>query len=200
MGRWLGAARLREQGHVGLGNASASRAAIQALVADAIVVSKTASNVDEAYEFAKWMTFSKEAYAKETAELAGSAPLRRCRFRCITRHRQFVDKPGVNAALDNLDSSVIESLANFVPGYVDAREGKPGIGADRRGQGREHVVHVQLHGKFKYEDYAERLETFANKSWTTRQRPSASKFVRDGGPGHNAPCTCGSGCGSVEGP
>lgn len=142
----------------------------QALVADAIVVSKTASNVDEAYKFAKWMTFSKEAYAKEAevAGAAGTAPKMPVSIddASLELYRQFVDKPGVNAALDNLDSSVIESLAKLVPGYINARwEGKPGIDiGEDKDVNMWFMFNFANDGKFKYEDYAERLETFANKT------------------------------------
>ncbi|MEJ5312723.1 MAG: extracellular solute-binding protein, partial [Anaerolineae bacterium] len=104
----------------------------QALVLDIIVVSKTTSNLEEAYKFAKWMTFSTEAYAKE-AELAramGSAPKLPVAMddASLELYKTFVDKPGVIAALQNLDNSLVESLAKIVPGYINARwEGKPGI-------------------------------------------------------------------------
>ena len=104
----------------------------QAIVFDVMVVAKTAANLEEAYDFAKWMTFSKEAYVKEV-ELARPRVLRqKCRFRLtlhsIELYKDFVDKPGILMALENLDNSLVESLAKIVPGYINARwEGKPGI-------------------------------------------------------------------------
>ncbi len=142
----------------------------QALVADAIVVSKTAANVDEAYAFAKWMTFSKEAYAKEAelAEAAGTAPKMPVSLddASLELYRQFVDKPGVNTALENLNGSLIESLAKLVPGYINARwEGKPGIDiGEDKDVNMWFMFNFANDGKFKYEDYAERLEAFANKT------------------------------------
>ncbi len=104
----------------------------QAIVFDVMVVAKTAANLEEAYNFAKWMTFSKEAYLKEVelARAAGSAPKMPVSVddASIELYKEFVDKPGILTALDNLDNSMVESLAKIVPGYINARwEGKPGI-------------------------------------------------------------------------
>ncbi|GIV63844.1 MAG: ABC transporter substrate-binding protein [Bellilinea sp.] len=141
----------------------------QALVLDIIVVSKTASNLEEAYKFAKWMTFSTEAYAKE-AELAramGSAPKLPVAMdeASLELYQSFVDKPGVNAALQNLDNSLIESLAKIIPGYINARwEGKPGIDiGEDKDVNMWYMFNFAADGRFKYEDYAAKLEEFANK-------------------------------------
>jgi len=142
----------------------------QALVADAIVVSQTAPNIDEAYQFAKWMSFSSEAYAKEVelAQAAGSAPKMPVSVddASLELYKQFVDKPGVSAALDNLNASVVESLAKLVPGYINARwEGKPGIDiGEDKDVNMWFMFNFANDGKFKYEDYAERLEAFANQT------------------------------------
>lgn len=141
----------------------------QALVLDIIVVSKTASNLEEAYKFAKWMTFSTEAYAKE-AELAkamGSAPKLPVAMddASLALYQSFVDKPGMNAALQNLDNSLVESLAKIVPGYINARwEGKPGIDiGEDKDVNMWYMFNFAPEGRFKYEDYAAKLEEFANK-------------------------------------
>ena len=142
----------------------------QALVADVMVISKTTANLQEAYNFAKWMSFSKEAYAKE-AELAkavNSAPKMPVSVDpdSIALYKSFVDKPGLLAALDNLDNSLIESLAKIVPGYINARwEGKPGIDiGDDKDVNMGFMFTNATTGRFKYEDYAAQLETFANKT------------------------------------
>lgn len=142
----------------------------QALATDVMVISKTATNVQEAYNFAKWMSFSKEAYAKE-AELTkamGSAPKMPVSIDAdsIALYKTFVDKPGLLAALDNLDNSLIESLAKIVPGYINARwEGKPGIDiGDDKDVNMGFMFANATSGRFKYEDYAAQLETFANKT------------------------------------
>lgn len=141
----------------------------QALVMDIMAVSKTTKNLEEAYKFAKWMTFSSEAYAKEAelAKAAGSAPKMPVAMddASLALYREFVDKPGVNAALDNLDASLVESLAKIVPGYIQARwEGKPGIDiGEDKDVNMWYMFNFASEGRFKYEDYAAKLEEFANK-------------------------------------
>lgn len=143
----------------------------QAMVADIIVVSKTASNLEAAYDFAKWMTFSKEGYATEgeLAKAVGGVPTRMpvsVNADSIDLYMSFIgDKPGLRQALENLDNSLLESLAKIVPGYVNARwEGKPGIDiGDDKDVNMWFMFNFANDGKFKYEDYAAQLEEFANK-------------------------------------
>ncbi|MEJ5310532.1 MAG: ABC transporter substrate-binding protein [Anaerolineae bacterium] len=141
----------------------------QALVMDIMVVAKTTGNLQEAYNFAKWMTFSKAAYAKEAelAKAAGTAPKMPVSVdeASLALYRQVVDKPGINAALQNLDNSLVESLAKIVPGYIQARwEGKPGIDiGDDKDVNMWFMFNFASDGRYKYEDYAAKLEEFANK-------------------------------------
>ena len=141
----------------------------QAIVFVVMVVSKTTANLEEAYNFAKWMTFSKEAYNKEAelAKAAGSAPKMPVSVddASLELYKEFVDKPGILAALDNLDNSMIESLAKIVPGYINARwEGKPGIDiGEDKDVNMWFMFNFANDGRYKYEDYAAKLEEFANK-------------------------------------
>ncbi|MCA9971949.1 MAG: extracellular solute-binding protein [Anaerolineales bacterium] len=140
----------------------------QALVMDVMVVSKTTANLEAAYDFARWMTFSPEAYAKE-AELAAamdSAPKMPVSVddASLALYTSFFDKPGLTAALNNLDNSMVESLAKVVPGYINARwEGKPGIDVgEDLDVNMWYMFNFANDGKYKYEDYAAQLEEFAN--------------------------------------
>jgi ABC-type glycerol-3-phosphate transport system substrate-binding protein len=142
----------------------------QAMVADIMVVSKTTENLPEAYNFVKWMTFSSEAYAKEAelAEAMGSAPKMPVSVNdaSLEIYTQFVDKPGILAALENLDNSLVESLAKVIPGYINARwEDKPGIDI-----GEDSDVNIGYifsnasRGDYKFEDYSAQLEEFSNQT------------------------------------
>jgi ABC-type glycerol-3-phosphate transport system substrate-binding protein len=96
----------------------------QAIVFDAMVVSKTSPNLEQAYDFAKWMTFSSQAYQKraEIAKAAGAGlnlPIA-MDANSVALFKSFVDKPGINKALDNLNNSLLESLAKVIPGYIQA--------------------------------------------------------------------------------
>jgi ABC-type glycerol-3-phosphate transport system substrate-binding protein len=143
----------------------------QALVADIIVISSATPNLEAAYDFAKWMTFSKAAYVKEV-ELARTAGLVPTKMPVSVDAESidlyfsfFEDKPGVRQAMENLDDSILESLAKIVPGYIQARwEGKPGIdiGEDKDVNMWYMFYHANS-GKFKFEDYAPQLEEFANR-------------------------------------
>ncbi len=80
-------------------------------------------------------------------------------------YREFVDKPGLNAAMDNLDDSLVESLAKIIPGYINARwEGKPGIDiGEDKDVNMWFMFNFANDGRYKYEDYSAQLETFANQ-------------------------------------
>jgi len=144
----------------------------QALVADVIVVGKTTKHRAAAFDFAKWMSFSKAGWNKE-AELAKamkSAPRMPVSVDAasIAMYKEFVNVPGILKALENMDNSLVESLAKMVPGYINARwEGKPGIdiGADKD-VNMWYMFNFANEGRYKYEDYAAKLETFANKILT----------------------------------
>ncbi len=143
----------------------------QALVGDFLVVSATTANLEEAYKFARWMTFSRDGYLAEAeiAKAMSSVPTRMPVYvdsETIDLYMSFVgDKPGLRAALENLDNSLLESLAKIVPGYVNARwEGKPGIdiGTDKD-VNMWYMFNFANDGKYKYEDYSAQLEEFANR-------------------------------------
>ena len=141
----------------------------QALVMDVIVVSQTSANTAAAFDFAKWMTFSSQAYQTE-ADLAlamGSAPKMPVSIDAasIELYKSFFDNPGIIAALENLDNSLIESLAKIIPGYINARwEGKPGIDiGDDKDVNMWFMFNFANDGRYKYEDYAAQLEEFANR-------------------------------------
>jgi hypothetical protein len=80
-------------------------------------------------------------------------------------YREFFDVPGIEAALNNLDSSIVESLAKIVPGYINARwEGKPGISiGDQADVNMAYMFANANTGQYKYEDYSAQLEEFANQ-------------------------------------
>jgi ABC-type glycerol-3-phosphate transport system substrate-binding protein len=141
----------------------------QAMVADVIVVSKTTENMQAAYDFAKWMSFSAEAYAAEAeiAEAMDSAPKMPVSVseESLAIYRGFFDVPGIEAALNNLEGSMVESLAKVVPGYINARwEGKPGISiGDQADVNMAYMFANANTGQYKFEDYSAQLEEFANQ-------------------------------------
>lgn len=142
----------------------------QAMVTDILVVSAASANLEASYDFAKWMSFSSEGYATE-AELATAASAVPTRMpvavnaESIDLYLSFVgDKPGLRAALENLDSSLVESLAKIVPGYINARwEGRPGIDIGENLDVNMGFIFGNIaSGDYKFEDYSAQLEEFAN--------------------------------------
>ena len=147
----------------------------QALVFDPMVISKTAANPQAAYDFAKWMSFSKEAYAAEVelAKEMETAPKMPVSLddESLAMYLELFDKPGIEAALNNLDNSLVESLSKIVPGYVNARfEGKPGIAIGQETDVNVGYIFANAHsGEYKYEDYSAQLEEFANQQLADAQ-------------------------------
>jgi len=142
----------------------------QALVADIMVVSATAADVAAAFDFAKWMSFSAEGYTTEAglAAAAGVAPTRMpvaITPETIDLYMSIVgDRPGLRQALENLDNSLLESLAKIVPGYANARwNGKPGLDIGENLDVSIGFIFDNIAaGSFKYEDISAQLEEFAN--------------------------------------
>jgi ABC-type glycerol-3-phosphate transport system substrate-binding protein len=143
----------------------------QAMVTDIIAISATSANLEAAYDFAKWMSFSSEGYAAEAeiAANAGAVPTRMpvaVTPETIDLYMSFVgEKSGLRQALENLNSSLVESMAKIVPGYVNARwEGKPGLDiGENLDVNLGFVFGNVATGAFKYEDLSAQLEEFANK-------------------------------------
>jgi ABC-type glycerol-3-phosphate transport system substrate-binding protein len=141
----------------------------QVMVFDPFGISKTTKNFETAYDFAKWMTFSIDGYKKkcELLKAMNSAPDLPISItpETLALFKTFLDKPGIMAALANLDKSPIESLAKVIPGYIDARwTGKPGIDVgDNKDVSIGQMFDFALQGMIKYEDYSAQLEQFANQ-------------------------------------
>jgi multiple sugar transport system substrate-binding protein len=142
----------------------------QAMVADLLVVSATAADQAAAYDFARWMSFSTAGFAQE-AELATAAGLVPTRMpvsvtpESIDLYMSFAgDRPGLRQALENLDNSLVESLAKIVPGYINARwEGRPGINiGDQSDVNLGFIFDNFAAGSFKFEDLSSQLQDFAN--------------------------------------
>lgn len=142
----------------------------QAMVTDLLVVSATTADLQAAYDFAKWMSFSSEGYAREAelAQAANGVPTRMpvsVSAESIDLYLSFVgERPGLRQALENLDNSLIESLAKIVPGYVNARwEGHPGIDVgENQDVNMGFIFSNVASGQFEYTNLSAQLEEFAN--------------------------------------
>jgi ABC-type glycerol-3-phosphate transport system substrate-binding protein len=103
----------------------------QAMVTDLLVVSAASENLEAAYDFARWMSFSSEGYAAEAAlaTAAGAVPTRMpvaATPENIDLYMSFVgERPGLRMALENLDNSQFQyadlapQLEEFANGILD---------------------------------------------------------------------------------
>jgi len=130
------------------------------------------------------MSFSSAGYAKE-AELATAAGLVPTRMpvsvtpESIDLYMSFAgDRPGLRQALENLDNSLVESLAKIVPGYINARwEGRPGINiGDQSDVNLGFIFDNFAAGSFKFEDLSAQLLKISLHSY--RILPTASLTMR----------------------
>lgn len=140
------------------------------IVNDFMGVSKNSANAEEAYNFAKWMTFSKEGTLKrvelcEANDLAwGSLP--------ILNDSEVNDKffawnniEGVQEAYENLDNSIVEGV-KVIPGYLQSRwEAPTGIKiGDKENVNLSDLVFDMVRGTTNVEDYISQINDLANKS------------------------------------
>ena len=112
-----------------------------------------------------------EAKIRE-AELAAAAGLVPNRMpvsvtpESIDLYMSFVgERPGLRQALENLDNSLVESLAKIVPGYINARwEGRPGINiGDQLDVSLGYIFDNIAAGSFKFENHSAQLQEVANR-------------------------------------
>lgn len=143
---------------------------------DYLGISKSTKHPQEAYEFAKWMSFSKEGYLKrlELAQKSGtyvnSLP--------IMNDKELIDKfislanvEGLKEAYDNINNSFVEGF-KFIPGYVDARWNAPtGIKiGDKDNATIGDVLWNAPKLGLKIEDYVNQLNKLANEKYQEAEK------------------------------
>ncbi len=141
------------------------------IINDYMGISNTSEHPEEAYKFAKWMTFSKEGTLKriELAEEEGltwnSLP--------IINDEEVNEKffswnamPGVLEAYENLDNSLVEGV-KVIPGYAKARwEAPTGIAiGDKENATVGDLIFDILRGTTKAEDYINQINDLANQNY-----------------------------------
>ncbi|MFP7298882.1 ABC transporter substrate-binding protein [Neobacillus niacini] len=142
---------------------------VTALAIDFAGISKSTKHPEEAYLFAKWMSFGKEGYMKrmELADTEGkvlnSLPINTDQ-EILDEYFAINDVPGIRTAYDNLDKAIIEPV-KMVPGYVDARwQALTGVTAgDKANAKTGELVESFVKGVLKVEDYAKQLDQLADQ-------------------------------------
>lgn len=136
---------------------------------DYLGVAKSTEHPREAYEFAKWMSFSKEGYEKrleiseESDILVNTLPLNTDE-ELLEKFFDHVQVDGLREAYENIENGMVEGV-KIVPGYADARwNGQTGVKiGDNDNSTIGDVIWHSFKGELKIEDYAEELNELANK-------------------------------------
>lgn len=141
------------------------------IINDYMGISKTSEHAEEAYEFAKWMTFSKEGTLKRI-ELAEENDLPWNSLPVINDeevNEKFFSwnaMPGVLEAYENLDNSLVEGV-KVIPGYAKARwEAPTGVAmGDKENATVGDLIFDMLRGTTKAEDYLNQINDLANQNY-----------------------------------
>lgn len=141
------------------------------IVNDYMGISNKSEHAKEAYEFAKWMTFSKEGTLKrielaEANDLAwGSLPILND-TEVNEKYFNWNNIPGVLEAYENLDNSIVEAV-KVVPGYVKSRWEVPtGVKiGDKENANVGDVIFDMVRGTTKPEDYLSQINDLANQNY-----------------------------------
>ncbi len=141
------------------------------LVNDYMGVSKETKHPEAAYEFAKWMTFSKEGtlkrieLAKENDLFWGSLPLIND-AEVLDAYFEWNDIPGMKDAYENLDHAIVESIKTM-PGYVESRwEASTGVAVeDKENATIGDLLYLMVRSDVNPDDYLEQVNTLANETY-----------------------------------
>ncbi|RLQ96623.1 ABC transporter substrate-binding protein [Falsibacillus albus] len=136
---------------------------------DFVGISKSSKHPEEAYKFAKWMSFGKEGFMKrmkiadEKGKMMNTLPVSTDKD-VLDEFFSIQDVPGIRTAYDNLDNAIVEPV-KIIPGYVDARfEGQTGVKAgDNENATVGQLMDSFVKGDLKVEDYAKQLDQMADQ-------------------------------------
>lgn len=140
------------------------------LIPDYAFISATTEHPQEAYDFLKFMTFSKEGIMErlniteaDTECKWGSLPLN-TDSEIVERFFKNYPMEGVQEVYENMEGNAIVEPFKFTPGYANAHwNALTGISAG----GEENanvakVIESCINGELNIDDYAEQLNTLAN--------------------------------------
>ena len=134
-------------------------------------ISKTSEHAQEAYDFAKWMSFSKEGtlarieIGTENDLSWGSLPILNDE-EVNEKYFEWNNINGVLEAYENLDNSLVEGV-KVIPGYLNSRwEAPTGIKVgDKENANISDVIFDMVRGTTNVEDYLTQINDLANKNY-----------------------------------
>ncbi len=141
------------------------------VVNDYMGLASSTEHPEEAYLFAKWMSFGKEGFLKriEIAEaenrLINSLPVTTDQ-EVLDAFYETMDVPGVQKAYEQLDQAIIEPVKT-VPGFAESRWNAPtGVSiGDIPNATISELLDASIRGDIKVEDYAAQLNDLANQKY-----------------------------------
>lgn len=141
-----------------------------AIVNDFVGISRSTKHAQEAYDFAKYMSFGKEGF-KKRMELSVENEMDMNTLPISTdpeileQYWDIVSVPGIKEIYSNLDNALIDPMKSL-PGYIPARwEAKIGVKiADKDDPNVWDLFNFVADGTVQYQDYAKQLNDLANRS------------------------------------
>jgi multiple sugar transport system substrate-binding protein len=154
---------------------------VTAVAIDYAGISKTTKHPEEAFLFAKWMSFGKAGsmkrmeIAEKEGKLLSTLPINTDQ-EVLDEYFASLDVPGIRTAYENLDKAIIEPV-KMVPGYVDARwQALTGVKAgDKANATTGELVDSFIKGELKVEDYAKQLDQLADQKSAEAQEALKNK-------------------------
>lgn len=136
---------------------------------DFVGISKSAKHAQEAYQFAKWMSFGKEGFLKrleiadKQRKAVNTLPITTDK-EVLDKYFALLDVPGVRKAYQNLNNAIVEPV-KIVPGFIEARwEAPTGVKiGDKANATVVQLIESGMKGEIKIEDYAKQLDQLADQ-------------------------------------
>ncbi|WP_423188866.1 ABC transporter substrate-binding protein [Alkalibacterium sp. f15] len=140
------------------------------IVNDFIGIAKSTENAEEAYEFAKFMSFGKEGFMQRVAFVEendfgfNTLPISTDQ-EILDAYWEQVDIPGIKAAYDDLDGAMVEGF-KVVPGYVNSRfEATTGVSiGEEENATIGYILDQSVAGNVNFQDYASQLQELAQQA------------------------------------
>lgn len=140
------------------------------IVNDFVGIAQNTEHAEEAYEFAKFMTFGKEGFMKRIELVEendfgfNTLPISTDQ-EILDAYWEKVDIPGIKAAYEDLDESMIEGF-KVVPGFAKSRyEATTGISiGDEENATIGYIIDQSVAGNVNYQDYASQLQELAQQA------------------------------------
>ncbi|MGO4936343.1 ABC transporter substrate-binding protein [Fundicoccus sp. Sow4_H7] len=137
------------------------------IVNDFLGIASSTEHPQEAYEFAKFMSFGVEGFSTrmdltEENDLQFNTLPITSNQENLDRYWSLVDAPGVAEVFEKLDNAMIDPL-KVVPGYAQSRfEAPTGVSVgDQENANVGAIINASVNGTVNYQDYAAQLQELA---------------------------------------